>query len=346
MPTILILDDQSISRMILEELVRSIDSGIRARSFADPVYALEWARENSCDLVLTDFKMPNMNGVEFTRWLRQIPACSDVPVVVITSVEDKSVRYKALEAGATDFLTKPIDHHECRARCRNLLQLRAQQVLIKGRAQTLEEEVRAKTRDIELREKETLLRLARAGEYRDEDTGNHVVRMAGYSALIAEQLGLTREQCEVIRHASPMHDIGKIGVPDHILLKTGKLDPPEWEVMQRHCRIGYEILKDSPSFYLQTGAVIALRHHEHYDGLGYPDGLAKDEIPLEARIVAVADVFDALLSERPYKQPWSMQDTLGYLKTQRGRHFDPTCVDAFLARMEDVLEIRKAFADD
>lgn len=345
MPTILILDDQSISRMILEELVRSLGDDIQARSFADPVPALEWAKRNICDLVLTDFKMPNMNGVEFTSWLRQIPGYADVPVVVITSVEDKSVRYQALEAGATDFLNKPIDHHECRARCRNLLQLRQQQVLIKDRAASLEDEVRAKTKDIELREKETLLRLARAGEYRDEDTGNHVVRMAAYSTLIAEQLGVPREQCEIIRNAAPMHDIGKIGIPDNILLKPGKLNSPEWETMQQHCRIGYEILRDSPSFYLQTGAVIALRHHERFDGLGYPDGLAREAIPLEARIVAVADVFDALRSERPYKRPWSMERSLGYLKDERGKHFDPDCVDAFLARVDQVTVIQEELSD-
>lgn len=345
MSTILILDDQSISRMILEELVRSIGNGIQARSFAEPVAALEWTKENGSDLVLTDYMMPNMNGIEFTHRLRKIPAYSDVPVVIITSAEDKKIRYDALEAGATDFLNKPIDHNECRARCRNLLQLRKQQLEIKGRAATLAEEVKAKTRDIELREKETLLRLARAGEYRDEDTGNHVMRMAEYSALIAEQLGIPPEHCEIIRHASPMHDIGKIGIPDQILRKPGTLEPPEWEVMQQHCRIGFEILKNSPSFYLKTGAVIALRHHERFDGLGYPDGLSKREIPLEARIVAVADVFDALLSERPYKKSWPVQQALDYLRGQRGKHFDPDCVDAFLARMDDVSAIQKKYAD-
>ena len=345
MSTILILDDQSISRMILEELVRSIGSGVRAHSFADPLIALEWTKENECDLVLTDYMMPNMNGIEFTRWLREIPAYSDVPVVIITSAEDKTIRYQALEAGATDFLNKPIDHNECRARCRNLLQLRKQQLEIKGRAATLAEEVKAKTRDIELREKETLLRLARAGEYRDEDTGNHVMRMAEYSTLIAVQLGVPPDQCEIIRHASPMHDIGKIGIPDQILRKPGKLQPAEWEVMQQHCRIGFEILKDSPSFYLKTGAVIALRHHERFDGLGYPDGLSKREIPLEARIVAVADVYDALVSERPYKKSWSTQQALDYMRGQRGKHFDPDCVDAFLARMEDVAAIQAKYAD-
>ena len=190
MATILIVDDQSISRMILEELMRSIDEDIQVESFGDPVKALEWAKANSPDLVLTDYKMPNMDGVEFTQWLRQIPSCSDAPVIIITCVEDKSVRYRALEAGATDFLTKPIDHHECRARCRNLLQLRRQQAIIKDRARWLEQEIHTKTRELQLREQETILRLARAGEYRDEDTGKHVERMALCARLLAEKMRL------------------------------------------------------------------------------------------------------------------------------------------------------------
>jgi two-component system response regulator RpfG len=321
--------------MILEELIHSIDDGFTVVSFANPVKALEWAKSNSHDLVITDYKMPEMDGVEFTHWLRQIPSCSDVPVIVVTGADDRSVLYRALEAGATDFLTKPIDHSECRARCRNLLQLRRQQGIIKDRAQWLEEEVKLKTYEIEHRERETLLRLAKAGEYRDEDTGYHVVRMARYSHLIAEGLGLPEEQCEIIKHAAPMHDIGKIGVPDHILLKPGKLSEAEWSMMQMHTQIGYEILRDSPSYFLQTGAVIALRHHEHFDGKGYPHGLAGEKIPIEARIVTVADVFDALGSDRPYKKAWPMDRILNYLEEEKGKHFDPDCVEAFLARMDD-----------
>ncbi len=345
MSTVLILDDQSISRMILEELVRSIDPEIQAVSFDDPIHALEWAKHNSHDLVITDFKMPHMDGVEFTQWLRKIPACVDVPIVIVTCIEDKSVKYRALEAGATDFLSKPIDHHECRARCRNLLKLSQQQMIIKDKARWLEKEIAKKTNELELREKETLLRLARAGEYRDEDTGNHVLRMASYARLIACELGLPPEQCEILRHAAPMHDIGKIGIPDHILLKPGKLSPREWEVMRRHARIGYEILKESPSYYLQAGAIIALRHHERFDGDGYPSGLKGKEIPIEARIAAVADVYDALRTERPYKQPWSMDQALEYLRSERGKHFDPDCVDVFLGRLDQVIEIEEQLSD-
>jgi two-component system response regulator RpfG len=344
--TVIIIDDQSVSRMILAELIRSIGEEISVEAFSDPVAALDWVRSNGADLVLTDFKMPHMDGVEFTQWLRQIPACSDVPVVVITCVDDKSVRYRALEAGATDFLSKPIDHYECRARCRNLLKMRRQQSIIRDRARWLEEEIRATTRALELREKETLLRLARAGEYRDADTGNHVVRMARYVRLIAETMGLEASRVEILEHAAPMHDIGKIGIPDRILLKPSRLAEDEWVVMQTHARIGYEILRDSPSYFLRAGAVIALGHHERYDGSGYPGGLRGERIPLEARIVAVADVFDALSSPRPYKGAWRLEHALDYLSGERGRQFDPECVDAFMANLEAVTKIAESLADE
>ena len=343
MPTILILDDQFTSRKILEQLVLTLSEHIEAKSFADPVLALEWTGTHQPDLVLTDYKMPNMDGVEFTRRFRKLHA--DVPLVVVTALEDKEIRYQALEAGATDFLTKPIDHTECRARCRNLLLLSHHQRLIKDRAHLLEMKVNEATHEIRIREQETLLRLAKAGEYRDEETGNHVLRMAKFARLMAEKLGLPESDCHVIEIAAPMHDIGKIGVPDNILLKPGKLDQNELQIMRTHTRIGYEILKDSPSKYLQMGAVIALGHHERYDGKGYPSRLRGYEIPLEARIVAVSDVFDALTSVRPYKKAWSIDEALNYLRTERGKHFDPDCIDAFLAQFDKILRVRQNFLD-
>ncbi|MCP3671158.1 MAG: response regulator [Gammaproteobacteria bacterium] len=345
MSTVLILDDQSVSRMILEELIQSISEDIQIKSFADPILALDWAKHNHHDLVITDYKMPNMDGVEFTHWLRQIPSSSDVPVVVITCMNEKMVRYRALEAGATDFLSKPFDHYECKARCRNLLKLRRQQAIIKDRAQWLEQEINQKTADIEQREKETLLRLARAGEYRDEETGIHVTRMSQYATLIAEELGFSESKCNTIRHAAPMHDIGKIGIPDRILLKPGKLDPEEIQTVQTHTTIGYEILRDSPSDYLQTGAIIALSHHERYDGNGYPNRMSGTSIPIEARVVTVADVFDALLSKRPYKRAWSIDQTIDYITEQRGRQMDPDCVDAFFIRLPDIITIHNQWPD-
>jgi len=249
MPQVLIIDDQSISRMILEELIGSIEFAdtIITHAFADPVSALSWAKSNPVDLVITDFKMPNMDGVEFIQWLRKIPSCSDVPVVIITCVEDKSIRYRALEAGATDFLAKPIDHPECRTRCKNLLTMRHQQQIIKDRACWLEKEVRETTRELERREKETIFRLAKAGEFRDADNGNHILRISRYCSVIAEELGLSVAQQQLIRHSAPMHDLGKIAIPDHILLKPGRLTPEEWEIMKHHSEYGHSIIRDSPS---------------------------------------------------------------------------------------------------
>ena len=345
MPTVLIVDDQLVSRMILDHLVRSIADDVHAVAFADPVEALAWATENPFDLVLADYKMPRMDGIQFTQAIRELPGGADAPLVMVTCMDDKPIRYQALEAGATDFLGKPIDHYECRARCRNLLTLRRQQVIIRDRARWLEREVRKVTLEIVHREKETLLRLAKAGEFRDLETGNHVVRMARYSRILADALGMDTPFCDRLELAAPMHDIGKIGIPDDVLLKPGRLSPAEWETMKQHTWIGFDILKGSPSPYLQTGATIALHHHERYDGTGYPRGVRGEEIPLEARIVAVADVFDALVSERPYKLAWRFEDAIGYLREQVGRHFDPRCAEAFLGRLDTVREIHGALAD-
>ncbi len=345
MSTVLIVDDQFTSRKILSELVQRIEEGAKVVDFANPLDALEWARGEQPDLTFTDYKMPELDGVEFIRRFRAIPHCIDSPLVVITVVDDRNIRYQALEAGANDFLNKPIDHLEVRARCRNLLTLRRQQRIIKDRAKWLEQQVALATSEIRTREFETLLRLAKAGEYRDEETGNHVLRMARYSRLIAERLGLLPQECEVIEQAAPMHDIGKIGIPDRILLKRGKLTREEWEIMKTHTSIGYEILKDSPSKYLQLGAIIARHHHERFDGSGYPKGLAGELIPLPARIVAVADVYDALTSVRPYKPAWSSDDAFAYLREEAGHHFDPRCVDPFLRATDEVLKIQQRLAD-
>lgn len=346
MATVVVVDDHTTSREILAELIRSIGEDMSVESFGDPAEALAWTQENPVDLVLTDYNMPDINGIEFLRSLRSSPHNADIPVVMVTSLEDRHVRYEALDAGASDFLTKPVDQYECRARCANLLALRRQQLATKDRAKWLERQVLNATREIRQREEETLLRLAKAGEYRDEETGNHVLRMARYSRLIAEALGLAEDHCRVIEWAAPMHDIGKIGIPDNILLKPGSHTPDESELMKRHTLIGFEILKESPSQYLQLGAVIALGHHEKFDGGGYPRGIRGEDIPLAARIVAVADVFDALTSERPYKAAWAIPQALDYLDGARESHFDPDCVDAFLAQIDRVTTICEDLKDD
>jgi len=336
---VLILDDQSTGRKILEEIIHTIDKDLRVASFADPHKALEQVRLQSPDLILTDYRMPQMNGVEFIKRVRKTAGCRDVPIVMITVVGERSVLYDALNAGATDFLTRPFDQYECRSRCRNLLTLRQQQSIIQDRAKWLEDQVKIATHQVLLRERETLLRLAKAGEYRDEDTGNHVLRMARYSRAIAEYLGLSKSDCDEIEYASPMHDIGKIGIPDYILLKPGHLSTSEWELMKQHTVIGHEILAESESRFIQTGSVIALSHHEKYDGTGYPYGISGEEIPLPARIVAVADVYDALRSTRPYKPSWPREDAIRYINEQSGKHFDPACVEAFVKQLESIHEI-------
>lgn len=345
MSTILIIDDQLTSRQILKQLASSIEENISAIDFANPVEALRWTNDHAPDLVLVDYKMPEMNGIEFINQFRSNPASSHVPVIMVTSIEDKNVRYEALEAGATDFLTKPVDHHECRARCRNMITSYNQYKIISDRSRWLERRVAEATSEIRLRERETLLRLARAGEYRDEDTGNHVIRMAKYSRLIAEELGFSNDEAEVIEMAAPMHDIGKIGIRDEILLKPGKLTVEEFEIMKTHTVIGHEILKDSPSKFLQMGSIIALCHHEKFDGTGYPYGNSGENIPIEARIVAVADVYDALVSERPYKNAWSVETALEYMESHRGKHFDPVVLDAFKAQFDSVAKIQGMLPD-
>ena len=343
--TVMVVDDQSTGRAILEQVVRGLDERVVVEGFARPVDAVVWATRHVSDLVLVDYMMPEMDGIEFVKRLRALPGYEHVPIVMITVHDDRKVRYAALDAGITDFLTKPIDARECLARCRNLLTLRRQHVVLEDRRRLLEHMVEDATREVREREKETLLRLARAGEVRDEETGYHLIRMSRYSRLIATAIGLEHDDAETVELAAPLHDIGKIGIPDHILLKADKLDSAEWEVMRRHPVIGHEILKGSASKYVRMGALIALGHHEKYDGSGYPNGLVGDHIPLCARIVAVADVYDALTSVRPYKNAWSSEQAFEYVTSQAGRHFDPHMVEAFSGMKKQVLQVQNEWRD-
>ncbi|MDZ7583228.1 MAG: response regulator [Thiobacillus sp.] len=342
---VVIVDDRSTARSLLEGLARTLEPDVVVDSFADPQDALAQMQRVTPDLIISDYRMPGMNGIEFTRRVRAERCLADVPLIIVTVVEDRRIRYQALENGATDFLIRPIDPQEYRARCLNLLALRRSQKMLADRALWLEEQVVLATREVRTRERETLMKLAKAGEYRDEETGNHIFRMAKYARLIAEELSLTAMECDEIETAAPMHDIGKIGIPDRILLKPGRHTPEERTIMRRHPLIGHGILADSPSRYLQMGAVIALGHHERFDGSGYPQGLAGANIPLAARIVAVADVFDALTSNRPYKRAWTFQDALYYVQSESGRHFDPVCVRAFEQRLDAVTAIMRELGD-
>jgi len=343
--TVMVVDDQSTGRAILEQVVRSLDDRVVVEGFARPVDAVVWATRTVADLVLVDYMMPDMDGIELVKRLRSLPGYEHVPMVMVTVHDDRKVRYAALDAGITDFLTKPVDARECLARCRNLLMLRRQQLALEDRRRLLEHMVEDATREVKEREKETLLRLARAGEFRDEETGYHLLRMSRYSRLIANAIGLNRDEAETIELAAPLHDIGKIGIPDGILLKANKLSDGEWQIMRRHPVIGHEILKGSASKYVRMGALVALGHHEKYDGSGYPNGLVGDHVPLCARIVAVADVYDALTSVRPYKSAWESGQAFDYLSSQAGRHFDPRMVEAFIGMKKEVLEVQQQWRD-
>jgi putative two-component system response regulator len=296
---VVIVDDTQINVTLMQALIGRVGD-CRAFPFTDSSKGLAWCVDNDPDLVIVGYMMPAPDGLEFIRCLRQAPGKSDTPILMVTADYEKEIRYNALATGATDFLTKPVDKLEFVSRVRNMLTLRRGHLVLADRAETLAVEFNKATLEIVARERETIFRLAKAAEFRDPETGAHILRMANYSELIAEKLGLSPAERQAILYSAPMHDVGKLATPDHILLKPSPLTPEEFEIMKDHTIVGYEILKDSTSPMLQAAAQVALSHHEKYDGSGYPNGLAGDAIPLFGRIVAVADIFDALTSERPY----------------------------------------------
>ena len=341
---VLIVDDTQVNLILFSALVEKL-GGCTDFPFTEPLKALEWAQSNTIDLVILDYMMPEMDGLEFITAFRKLPGHQETPILMVTASDQKEVRYSALELGATDFLTKPLDRIEFLTRSKNMLAMQGSRKKLADRATWLADEVRKATSEIVLRERETVLRLSKAAEYRDPETGAHIMRMAHYSQLIAKELGLALDQQELLLEAAPLHDIGKVGIPDGILLKPGKLTAAEFEIMKQHAKIGYEVLKGSSSRVLQSGAEIAHCHHEKFDGSGYPRGLAGEIIPLFSRIVAVADVFDALTSERPYKKVWDDESAQLLIRSQAGLHFDPQCVDAFFRGWDEVMKIRETFRD-
>lgn len=343
---IVIIDDIETNLLLLKHFLSQQEDVSAVHAYTDPQQALAYCQASPIDLVIVDYMMPELDGVEFIRRLRAAPGRSSVPVLMVTANDERDVRYRALEAGANDFLTKPLDSVEFRARLRNMLALRGSQRKLEDRAAWLAEEVLKATEEIRRRERETIVRLSKAAEFRDPETGGHIQRMAHYSWLIAVRLGLPLEQQQLLLEAAPMHDVGKVGIPDHILLKPGRLTSEEFEVMKQHAAKGHQILTGSSSPLLQMAAEIALTHHEKFDGSGYPNALKGEAIPLVGRIVAVADVFDALTSARPYKPAWEIERAVTFLREQRGAHFDPRCIDVFLDRFDEVLAIRQRFLDD
>ncbi|PWB59073.1 MAG: two-component system response regulator [Nitrosomonadales bacterium] len=345
MHKIVIIDDTQINLTLMSHLVQKL-GGCEPLCFSESAKALEWCRLNDPDLIIVDYMMPAPDGLEFTQLFRTLPGKADIPLLMVTANDHLEVRYRALELGANDFLTKPIDKTELLGRVKNMLSLRNSQKKLADHAEWLASEVRTATEEILAREREIVFRLSRAAEYRDPETGAHILRMAHYSKHIAQNMGLSQSDQDLILEAAPMHDIGKVGIADGILLKPGRLSPEEFVIMKRHTQIGHDILTGSASYTLQTGAMIALTHHEKFDGTGYPNSLSGEGIPLFGRIVAVADVFDALTSERPYKPAWELERAVALIRDGSGSHFDPDCVEAFFMCWENILEIRTRFQDD
>ena len=331
---IVIVEDNKTNLMIMTRLA-SHTEGVTAVPFDNPRLALNYVQERGCDLLVLDYLMPEINGLDFIRRFRENPGAVDVPVVMITSENDRTVRSAAIEAGATDFLTKPVDPVEIRARLRNLLAIRKAAIKERGRSSELQTAIVNATRTISEREREMVLRLTRAIELRDGETGSHVERLSMLARGVARSLALEPQEVEDIFLAAPMHDIGKLAVPDAVLRKPGPLTTEERAIMQQHTTYGHAILEGSKSPLLRKAAAIALSHHERMDGRGYPYGIKGQQIPIEARIVAVVDVYDALVSRRVYKPAWSVADARQYLIDNSGSHFDPNCVEAFLSLPQD-----------
>ncbi len=336
------VDDEELNLIIIEDLAGQL--GLETKSFQDPLEAAEYVRDNAVDIAFIDYLMPGMNGIDFIEHIRRFH--ENIPIVMITAIgSDNELKLRALEAGATEFLTKPIEAPDFMARIKNLVSLRKSQLLLKDRALHLQREIELATSLIQDREYETLDILGKAAEYKDPETANHIFRVAHYSRLIAEEIGKDEETLDLIFHSSKLHDVGKFGISDAILLKPGRLTAGEFDVIKNHTIIGYEIMKNHESKYLQAGARIALTHHERYDGTGYPYGLEGNDIHPFGRIVAVADVFDALTSRRTYKEPWALDRALDYIEKQTGSHFCPAEAEAFLKRENDILLIHNEFMD-
>lgn len=335
-PVVLIVDDAPESIDVLRGVLGA-DYQVKAAIHGS--VAFELVESAPPDLILLDVMMPDIDGYEVCRRLKENPATAGVPVIFVTTLSDTGSEARGLELGAVDYVTKPFVPSLVRSRVKTHVTLHRQNL-------SLEAQVRERTAELLDTRLEIIRRLGRAGEYRDNETGMHVVRMSHIARIVGLRSGLSEGEAELVLQAAPMHDVGKIGIPDRILLKPGPLDRDEWEIMKRHTTIGAEILGDHPSELMRAARLVALRHHERWDGSGYPDGLAGEAIPKIARVVAIADVFDALLSARPYKRPWTVEATIETLRAENGRHFEPSAVSALLDTLPECLAVRSRYQDD
>lgn len=326
---ILIVDDEEMNIRFLTRILEP-EGHFDLDATTDPRDVVTLFRRCEPDLVMLDLKMPYMDGLDVLDVLRpEIPEGTYLPILVLTSDVSTEAKRRALSGGAKDFLTKPLSPSEVRLRVQNLLEARFLHLELQEQNRELEARVRERTAQLEEARIEVLERLARAAEFRDDDTGQHAQRVGRTAALLATTMGLSSAAVELVRRAAPLHDIGKIGVPDSVLLKRGRLTPSEYELMKRHTVIGSSILSGSRLPLLKMGQEIALTHHERWDGAGYPNRLSGEAIPLVGRLVAVADVFDALIHDRPYKPAWPVPDAVAEIGRDSGRQFDPNVVAAF-----------------
>lgn len=354
---ILVVDDEAITRRLLEKLLRA--EGYEVALACSGEEALNELMLRDADTVLLDMRMPGMSGLEVCRRIRSDARSLYTPVLFVTASSDRELRRKGMEAGADDFVNKPFDQVELMARIRNNVRVKRYYERLERQKEQLEAAVLERTvalndtiarltriqGEVRSSQEETIYRLSRAAEFRDDETGLHLQRMSRYCQIIARRVGFGEEMCELLRIASPMHDVGKIGIPDRILLKPGRLTADEFTIMKTHAEIGYRILTGSNAAPLELAATIAHSHHEKWDGCGYPRGLRGEEIPLPGRIAAIADVFDALNSVRPYKPAWKLEEALALMRAGRGSHFDPTLLDLFFDVLPEILEIRDRFVD-
>jgi len=342
---ILVVDDEEQVRSSIQTIL--VGLGYTVNLAQDGEEGLAQATAHPPDLVLLDVEMPRLNGLDVCRRLKNQEGTRHIPVLILATSADAKDRAAVLEAGADDLVWKPVETTELTARVRLHLKLKAYGDSLMNYQREMETTVSRRTAELQqalgqLKDGflETILRLSRAAEFKDPETGSHIERISRYVVLIARAMELDAETVELLRYAAPMHDLGKIGIPDHILLKPGKLDREQWEVMKHHTVIGARILGGSNSPVLQTAEIIALTHHEKWDGSGYPRGLTGTETPLAGRITGVADVYDALTSRRPYKEPFSPEESFRWIKDARGQLFDPDVIDAFLGAQREIVAVR------
>lgn len=336
-PRILIVDDAPLNISVLVGLLKSDYKTLVAKD-GEQAFTRVFA-EQQPDLILLDIMMPGIDGYEVCRRLKSDPRSKHIPIIFVSAMSETGDEEKGLALGAVDYISKPFSPPIILARIRTHLALALQK-------RELEKEVLRRTQELDTSRRELIRRLGLAAEYKDNETGLHVQRMAEYARLIALEMGVSETDADTLAAAAPMHDIGKLGIPDAILCKPGRLTPEEFETIKSHPEIGAKILDQPDSELLKVAREIALYHHEKWDGSGYPEGLSGEDIPLLARISALADVFDALVTVRPYKKPWSLEEALNLFEEQKGKHFDPNVVDAFMRVLPEILKVRERLHDE